>query len=75
MWLGDRCPPLGFRVVDDTVSAGGSIVHGFLWSPYFNYGSSGTPLPPGIYRIHAGFAGEPLRPPFSNRVAIQVVTD
>lgn len=93
--LGERCPPLGFRVIDeegrrvgptfnwessfvcvgeiiDTVPAGGSIVHGFGWSPYFNYGSSATPLPPGIYRIHAGFAGEPLRPPFSNRVAIQV---
>jgi hypothetical protein len=93
--LGDRCPPLGFRVIDEdgrrvgpafnwessfvclgevinTVPAGESIVYAFLWSPYVDYGSSNTPLPPGMYRIYAGFAGEPLRPPFSDRVAIQV---
>ena len=93
--LGDRCPPLGYRVIDqdgrrvgptfnwegtfvcvgeidDTVPAGESKIYGFFWSPVFNYGSSNVPLAPGTYRIFAGFAGEPLRPPLSEKVPIQV---
>lgn len=94
-YLGERCPPLGFRVIDDdgrrvgpafnwegtficvgeivdTVPAGESTMFGFLWSPVFNYGASNVPLPAGTYRIFAGFAGEPLRPPLSEKVPIQV---
>jgi hypothetical protein len=95
-FLGERCPPVGFRVLDedgrrvgpafnwegtfvcvgeivDTVPAGESRMFGFLWSPVFNYGSSSNvPLPSGTYWIFAGFAGEPLRPPLSDRVVIHV---
>jgi hypothetical protein len=93
--LGEECPPLGFRVVDEKgrrvgpsfgwertfvcigeidnrVPAGETREFGFLWSPYRTYGASGVPLPAGEYRIFAGFAGEPLRPPFSERVPIRV---
>ena len=93
--LGEQCPPLGFRVVDEdgrrvgptfgwestfvcvgeidnTVPAGDTREYGFLWSPYRDYGASGVPLPAGEYRIFAGFAGEPLGPPFSERVPIRV---
>lgn len=96
--LGDGCPPLGFRVIDEqgrrvgpafnwessfvcigeidnAVPAGGTKVYSFLWAPYHGYGSpraGATPLEPGVYRIFAGFAGEPLRPPFSDRVMIRV---
>jgi hypothetical protein len=95
VFLGERCPPLGYRVIDedgrrvgpafnwegsficvgeivDTVPAGESTMFGFLWSPVFNYGASNVPLPTGTYRIFAGFAGEPLRPPLSEKVPIQV---
>ena len=97
-FLGERCPPLGFRVIDqdgrrvgpvfdwegtfvcvgevaDTVPAGESRMFGFLWSPVFNYGSSNVPLAAGTYRIFAGFAGEPLRAPLSEKVPIQVRTE
>jgi hypothetical protein len=93
--LGERCAPLGFRVIDEdgrrvgpafnwessfvcigeidnTVPARDSKIYGFLWSPVFDYGSSNVPLTPGTYRIFAGIAGEPLRPPLSEKVAIQV---
>jgi hypothetical protein len=58
--------------IDATVPAGESRVYGFLWAPYYDYGSSDVPLPPGRYWIFAGFAGEPLRPPFSELITIQV---
>lgn len=93
--LGERCVPVGFRVIDETgrrvgppfnwessfvcigeidntVPAGESKIYGFLWSPVSDHGSSNVPLAPGTYRIFAGFAGEPLRPPFSEKVPIQV---
>jgi hypothetical protein len=93
--LGERCAPLGFRVIDEdgrrvgppfnwessfvcigeidnTVPAGESKIYGFLWSPVFNDGASNVPLAPGTYRIFAGIAGEPLRPPLSEKVPIQV---
>lgn len=93
--LGERCAPLGFRVIDEegrrvgppfnwessfvcigeidnTVPARDSKIYGFLWSPVSNYRSSNAPLAPGTYRIFAGFAGEPLRPPLSEKVPIQV---
>lgn len=96
--LGDRCPPLGYRVldeegrrvgptfnwessfvcvgeIDNSVPAEGSKMYGFLWAPFFNYGSTNIVLPAGMYQIFAGFAGEPLRPPLSDRVTIEVRAD
>ena len=58
--------------IDNSVPAGGTREYGFRWSPYRDYGASAVPLPAGKYRIFAGFAGEPLRPPFSERVPIRV---
>jgi hypothetical protein len=58
--------------IDNSVPAGETRKYEFLWSPYRDYGASGVPLPAGEYRIFAGFAGEPLRAPFSERVPIRV---
>ena len=59
--------------IDNTLPAGETKVYGLIWSPYSDYGSSSAvPLPAGEYQIFAGFAGEPLRPPFSERVPIRV---
>jgi hypothetical protein len=57
--------------IDNAVPASETKVCGFLWSPYSDYGSSSAvPLPAGEYQIFAGFTGESLRPPFSDRVPI-----
>jgi hypothetical protein len=49
-----------------------AIATPFLWAPVFDYGSGNVSLKAGTYRVFAGFAGEPLRPPLSEKVPIQV---
>lgn len=59
--------------IELAVPAGESRDFGFIWSPFTNYGAPGAiPLAPGEYEVFAGFAGEPLRPPFSDPVTIRV---
>lgn len=68
--LGSRCTPLGFRVIDDSDHRVG---------PAFNYEGTFACIGEIENTIPAQgsktFAGEPLRPPFSNRATIRVGAD